>query len=71
MPFKASVFTYTPEHASECLLAVPIRCLRHKTSFATAAQVVFSFNNQRWSYDGEFWLVEPGGEFAAMEEADE
>ncbi|MBI4119044.1 MAG: hypothetical protein HY452_02155 [Parcubacteria group bacterium] len=45
--------------------------MRHKTSFATAAQVVFSFNNQRWSYDGEFWLVEPGGEFAAMEEADE
>ena len=67
----SSSFIVLAEHGVNLLFAIPVRCLRREIPFAAAAEVVSLFNNRRWPCDGEFWLVEPGGEFAAIEEADE
>ena len=71
MPFRANIYTYNPERADGLLIAVPVRCLHGRTSFKTASRLVAVYNNRRWPFDGEFWWVEPEGEFAAVEEVDE
>lgn len=71
MPFRTSVYTYNPEHAHGFLFAVPVCYLHSATSFKKASRLVAVYNNRRWPFDGEFWWVEPEGEFAAMEEVDE
>lgn len=71
MPFRANVYSYDLKRIHGLLLAVPVRCLRYSDSLETAVSAVLLFNNRRWPRESEFsWLVEPGGEFAAVEEVD-